>query len=159
MSCEESLRTLCLSCLQKKKLKTDFIALYYFLRSGNGMGDADLFSLMISNRIRGNGTKLHQGNGSDCLVGKKKIYCSKKSVVKHWNKLLNQASCQSVFKSHFRNALNNMLYLLGSPEVFKQVEQLDLCRFLKTELFNFIIEFLFDFCHFTLTLSLLMDEM
>lgn len=53
------------------------------------MGDADLFSLMISNRIRGNGTKLHQGNGSDCLVGKKKIYCSKKSVVKHWNKLLN----------------------------------------------------------------------
>jgi len=37
------------------------------------MEDADLFSLVIYDRTHGNGTKLDQGSGSDCLVGKKNL--------------------------------------------------------------------------------------
>jgi len=49
-----------LSALEKRRLKGDFIAHYSFLRSGSGEGVADLFSLVSSDRIRGNGSKLHQ---------------------------------------------------------------------------------------------------
>ena len=60
MSYEEQIRTLGLSVLEKRRLRGDHIALCSFLSRGSGAGGADLFSLVSSDRICGNGSKLHQ---------------------------------------------------------------------------------------------------
>jgi len=52
MSCKEWLRTLGLSNLEKRKLRSDLIALYSFLRRRSGEGAADLFSMGSSDRTR-----------------------------------------------------------------------------------------------------------
>lgn len=58
MSCEEHLRTLALSSLEKRRLNSDLIVLPSFLRRGSGRGDAELFFLVSSDRKHGNGSKL-----------------------------------------------------------------------------------------------------
>jgi len=60
MSCEERLKTLGLSLLGKRRLRGNLMALYSFLRRGPGEGGADLFSLGPSDRMLGNGSKLHK---------------------------------------------------------------------------------------------------
>ncbi|KAK4829030.1 hypothetical protein QYF61_001805 [Mycteria americana] len=61
MSCEEWLRTLGWSSLEKRRLGGDLIALCRFLRRGSREGGADLFSLGSSDRTCGNGSKLRRG--------------------------------------------------------------------------------------------------
>jgi len=107
VSCEEQLRTLSLSRLEKRKLRGNFIALYSFLRRGRGVGGADLFSLVPSERTHRNGSNLCQGTFR--LDFRK--HFSTKRVVKHWNRLprdVVDAPSLSLFKRHLDNALNNM---------------------------------------------------
>jgi len=61
MSCEERLRTLGLSSLEKRRLRGNLIALYSFLRMGREEVGAEVFSLGSSNRTCGNSSKVHQG--------------------------------------------------------------------------------------------------
>ncbi|KAK4816725.1 hypothetical protein QYF61_021599 [Mycteria americana] len=67
MSCEEQLRTVGLSSLEKRSLRGDLIALYSFLRRGSGEGSADPLSLESNDRMPGNGSKLLQTLGSISL--------------------------------------------------------------------------------------------
>jgi len=111
MSCEEWLRTLGLSSLERRRLRGDLIALYSFLRRGNGEGGAELFSLGSSDGMHGNGSKLHQGRFR--LDIRQHFFTER--VVKHWNRLPREvvnAPSLSVFKRHLDNALNNILEVL-----------------------------------------------
>lgn len=63
---------------------------HYFLQlheAGSGEGGADLFSLLSSYRMRGNGSKLPLG-----MFGLEKNFFTEE-VVKHWNRLPRESVC------------------------------------------------------------------
>jgi len=60
MSSEEQLRMWCLSCPERRRLRSDLTALCSFLRRGLGEGGAELCSLVPSGKMHGNSSKLHQ---------------------------------------------------------------------------------------------------
>ena len=97
-----------MSNLVKRRLRNDLITLYSFLRRRSGEGGTDLFSLVSSDRICGNGSKLHQGR---FRLDIKKHFFTKR-VVKPWNRLPREAVNApdlSVYKRLLDNALNKML--------------------------------------------------
>ena len=121
MSYAEKLRILSLSSLERRRLREDLIALYSFLRKRSGEGGDELSSLVSTDSMHGNGSKLHQGRFRLEI----RNYLFTERVVKHWNRLPREvvdASSQSVFKRHVGNAFNNMLELFVSPELVRQLD-------------------------------------
>ena len=68
-----------MSNLEKRRQRGDLFALYSFLRRGSREGAADLFSLVSSDRMHGNDSKLHQGK---FRLDRRKHFFTEK-VIKH----------------------------------------------------------------------------
>lgn len=106
MSYRELLSMLSLSS-SEKRLTGKLIALYSFLRRGNGEGGASLLSLVTDDTIWGNSTKLLHGRFSQDT--RKKLFSMRQ--VKHWNSIPREAvdaPCLSAFKRYLNNALNKI---------------------------------------------------
>lgn len=85
MSCEDQLRALGLSSLEKRKLRVTLIALCSFLRRGDGQGRAELFPLVATGSV--GMAQCCTRAALDWTLGN----ISPKRVCKHWNRLPTEA--------------------------------------------------------------------
>ena len=113
---KELLRSLGLWGLEKRRLRSDLIAVCSLLKGGSGGRSADLLSLVTSNRTHGNGMKLSQGKFK--LDIRKRFFTER--VLTHWTGFpgkwsKHQARCPDVVQivQMFRDHLHNDSYLCG----------------------------------------------
>ncbi|GAB0176276.1 hypothetical protein GRJ2_000092800 [Grus japonensis] len=108
LSYEDRLRELGLFSLEKRRLRGDLTAAFQYLKGAYRKAGEGLFIRACSDRTRGNGFKLKEGQFR--LDVRKKFLTVR--VVRHWNRLPREAAdapSLEVFKTRLDEALGNVV--------------------------------------------------